>query len=152
MVENPLCVVLSLQLGAAAGWQSPRASSKNLRSRRLARNAPLHGIDSGTADKGRFKWSGIAALGTKLFAAPFRAPVLLVVETLAGVVVRGNSTDAVHKGVLKWRGIAALGTKLFAAPDRAPVLLVVETLAGVVVRSNSTDAVHKGEHLSLIHI
>ena len=63
---------------------------------------------------------GLAKLG----AAPSYAPVLLVVDTLAGLV-RSNSTDAVHKGDDKWSGIAALGTKLFAAPLQAPVLLVV---------------------------
>ena len=49
-----------------------------------------------TGDVG--KWRGIAALGTKLFAAPSSAPVLLVVETFGGALLpHGNSTVAVHR-------------------------------------------------------
>ena len=46
-------------------------------------------------------------------------PVLLVAETLAGVL-RGNSTDAGRKGDIKRSGFAALGSKLFAAPLLGP--------------------------------
>ena len=128
MVENLLRMLLALQRGesAAAGLQPLPARGSIPSWRRLARDPPLHGLDAGAVDKGDAKWSGIAALGTKLFAAPSFAPVLLVVDTLAGLVL-GNSTDAVDKGDEKWRGIAALGTKLFAAPYHAPVLVCLSS-------------------------
>ena len=123
------------------GLQRP-ACRTNLLARCLNRKAPLHEIFTDAAHTGYSKWSGIAALGSKLFAAPSEAPVLLVVETLAGSV-RGNSTNKVHTGDSKWSGISALGSKLFAAPYSSPVLLVVATMAGPV-RGNSTNEVHTG--------
>ena len=93
--------------------------------------------------KSQYKWSGIAALGTELFAAPYQAPVLLVVETLAGMALRRYIANEVYakegkwsvEG--KWSGISALGNKLFAPPSHAPVLLVFDTLAGLVLRGSN---------------
>ncbi|CAE8618219.1 unnamed protein product [Polarella glacialis] len=71
-----------------------------------------------------YKWSGIAALGNKLYAAPHSSNHLLIYDIGTGKV-SGVSTTAVETGrYLKWSGIVALGDKVYAAPYGADHLLI----------------------------
>ena len=72
-------------------------------------------------------WSGITAVGTKVYASPHEAPKLLVVDTGTDTAY-GIETEGVYSGKVKWSGITAVGTKVYAAPDEAPKLLVADTV------------------------
>mgnify|MGYP001426803055 CR=1 FL=1 len=41
----------------------------------------VSGVDTESVHSGNNKWIGITAVGTKVYAAPFRAPRLLVLDT-----------------------------------------------------------------------
>ena len=54
------------------------------------------------------KWSGLVAVGTRLFAAPYRAPRMLVVETHPAVEASSISTEGIYSGEYRWDGITAV--------------------------------------------
>ena len=97
----------------------------------------VSGVDTTSLAVGTGKWAGITAVGDTVYAAPFSAPMLLVLDTATGVKY-GVSTEDIHSGGSKWVGITSVGDKLYAAPFDAPGVLV----ATVPVPSacSSTDA------------
>ena len=105
--------------------------------------ADLSGISTEHVASRQWKWCGIAAVGTKLYAAPYSAPKLLVFDTKTETAY-GVSTASAHSGGGgKWEGIVARGTKLYAAPSNAPKLLVFDTETESV-SAVSTEAVYAG--------
>ena len=70
-------------------------------------------------------------VGDKVYAAPYNAPCLLVLDTVTEEAY-GVSTEHVHSGAKSWVGITAVGAKVFAAPYNAPSMLVLDTATGAV--------------------
>ena len=81
-----------------------------------------------------YKWRGITAVGTRLYAAPYNARCMLTYEIteVNRSGVRCIDTEGQHSGLVngvekeetfKWAGITTVGTAVYAAPYNAPCLL-----------------------------
>ena len=82
--------------------------------------ADLTSVSTEGVHSGTWKWSGITAVGEKVYAAPCNAPSVLVLTTATDAVYN-VSTEGVHSGDrYKWDGITAVGDKVYAAPCYAP--------------------------------
>ena len=73
--------------------------------------------------QGEYKWSGAAAVGTKIFCAPFKASSVLVIDAATEAV---RTIPCGVDGEYKWDGIAAVGTTLFCAPFNASSVLAID--------------------------
>ena len=84
------------------------------------------------------------AVGTTIYAAPFDAKRLLVLETTLSIpnfpIV---DTEGVASGAGKWSGIVAVGTKVVAAPYGASRALIFDH-ADSALTSIGTEAVYSG--------
>ncbi|CAE8629201.1 unnamed protein product [Polarella glacialis] len=105
-----------------------------------ALDGQVSGVSTTAVATGNSKWSGIAVLGGKVYAAPYFADQLLIYDTGTGQM-SGVSTTAA--GNSKWLGIAVLGDKLYAAPYGADKLLIYDAGTGQV-SGVSTTAVATG--------
>ena len=76
-------------------------------------------VDCG--EQGVGKWSGIAAVGNKLFCAPCNSNLILVIDAQTEAV---HTIDCGEQGDYKWSGIAAMGNKLFCAPCNSNQVLL----------------------------
>ena len=65
-------------------------------------------------------------MGSTVYAAPFGAAKLLVVDTVLAVV-SGVDTEGVASGAEKWSGMAAVGGRVYAPPFSATQLLVTKS-------------------------
>ena len=72
---------------------------------------------------GTYKWTGIAAQGSKLTCAPCSADDLLVIDAYAETV---TSFSCGVSGAGKWNGIAHWGNNFFCAPNNAQDVLTIE--------------------------
>ena len=73
--------------------------------------------------QGSVQWDGIAAVGNKLFCAPFNAPSVLVIDVETEAM---RTIETGVEGGCKCAGIAAVGTKLFCAPRNASSVLILD--------------------------
>jgi len=92
-----------------------------------------------------YKWHGIAAFGTKVYASPHWADKLLVYDTITGEI-SGVSTSAVYKGgpfAYAWDDFTIAGGVLYSAPVFAHDLLRYDPATGNVSGVPS-DVVYKG--------
>jgi adenylylsulfate kinase-like enzyme len=78
-------------------------------------------IECGVA--GNNKWGGIAAVGSKLYCAPYSASSVLVIDADTDKI---SMIECSVAGGDKWRGIAAVGSKLYCAPHHASSVLVID--------------------------
>jgi hypothetical protein len=80
--------------------------------------------------KGIAKWNGIAAVGSKLYCAPFQASTVLVIDSKTDRTV--STVECGVKGNGKWNGIAAVGSKLYCVPRGASSVLVIDSKTDTV--------------------
>ena len=78
-------------------------------------------------EPGGEKWYGIVGSpdGKTLYAAPYNAPSVLVIDA-ARKTASGIDSTAVHIGDGKWSGVAIGSGRLFAVPWNAPSVLMME--------------------------
>ena len=81
--------------------------------------------------------------GTKLYACPTDATMLLVMETTDDSL-SPISTQGVHSGTGKWSGITTVGTKVYTSPNHAPNMLEMDTTNNVP-SGISTESIHSGD-------
>merc|ERR1712113_662236 len=88
-----------------------------------------------TGQKGRWKWSDIASVGSCLFCTPHDADAVLVIEPDTGatrLIATRHYFSNVHHG--KWLGMAQLGSRLYCAPHNADDVLVIDPAQETIAR------------------
>lgn len=73
--------------------------------------------------EGYNNWYGITIVRKKLFCAPYKASVVLVINADTEEM---HTIDCVVEGEDKWIGIAAVGNNIFCAPYVASMVLVID--------------------------
>lgn len=131
--ENPLVLLtvfslLLMFLQAKFGKTNAR-DSRTVAQLAAQQGARDHLVVRGTAcaiaarQSGDFKWNGIAALGAKLYCAPFHADEVLVIDPLKRAT-RTITTSTSSNG--KWCGIVPYKGKLYCAPFNSDDVLVID--------------------------
>jgi hypothetical protein len=106
----------------------------------------LPSVSTEAVYSGPNKWRGMAAVGTKLYAVPDRANLLVLdLDSEDTDHVYGIDTDSVGTGNGKWHGIVAVGTKAYAPPSHADVqhMLVVDATTDTVYGVD-TETIYSG--------
>jgi flagellar motor protein MotB len=109
------------------GVPPPITSSSGPTTTSLKTKEVVVAIECGVA--GNNKWGGIAAVGSKLYCAPYNASSVLVIDADADKI---SMIECGVAGGDKWRGIAAVGSKLYCAPHYASSVLVIDAETGTV--------------------
>merc|ERR1719313_205748 len=93
--------------------------------------------DTVHAARDEWQWSGVAAVGTTVYAAPYNARYMLRMDTATNAVSnlhlgRWSTQDEFNsqRGMEKWAGIVAVGTRLFCVPYSHDHVLIVQSADG----------------------
>ncbi|CAE7307460.1 unnamed protein product [Symbiodinium pilosum] len=107
-------------------------------------NLVTHKIDTEKEFSGDDAWKSLLAHGDRIYASPFNADRMLVVDVNSPKLEPSIEVSNVDSGQQKWNGMAEQGGFIFSAPVRAAAILVVDPSSGstwgIPIRPSSEGA------------